>query len=247
MKIKNEYLSRSNNKYDIRNINFENRQDFSENSGKFICESTHNDGIWQDTDFDLTNGVYLYKPNYDETKALRIYKDTLGVCDDYKFTSYSDHLLVKELLSRQKNIKLTDFPTGIVTIENYVIGQEIPYYQNFNNLSEIIHLKTHREIIRYYIDIINILEELSNNGIIYSDVHAKNFMIDSCSNLLKLIDFDSTYLSIDNEKDIYMNMIMNLKNMIKYINNQMNINLELNCENLKEVKEEIMVKSKKYM
>lgn len=249
MEIKKGYLNKKNEHYDIRNINFDSREDFSKNAGKFICQSTHNDGVWFDTDYDLTNGVYLYKPDYDETKALRIYKDTLGVCNDYKFTAYDDYKIVSELLSRQKNIKLTDFPTGIVTIENFVIGQEIPFYKNSKNLSEIIHLKNHKEIIKYYINIINILEELYNNGIIYSDVHAKNFMIYSCNNLLKLIDFDSKYLSIDNEKKhIYKDMVVNLKNMINFINNKININFQLtNSEYLDEIKKELISKSKKYM
>lgn len=130
MKIKEGYLNKKNEQYNIRNIKFDNKEDFSKNSGKFICQSTHNDGIWFDTEFDLENGVYLYRPDYDESKALRVYKNTLGVCNDYKFTSYDDYKIVSELLSRQKNVKLTDFPTGIVTIENYVIGQEIPYYEN---------------------------------------------------------------------------------------------------------------------
>jgi len=249
MEIKEGYLDKRNNHYNIRNINFDSREDFSENAGKFICQSTHNDGVWFDTDYDLRNGVYLYKPNYDETKALRIYKDTLGICDDYKYTGYSDYKIISELLNRQKNIKLTEFPTGIVTIENYVIGQEIPYYKNSKNLSEIVHLKTHKDIINYYLNIINILEELNSNGIIYSDVHAKNFMIDSYSNLMRLIDFDSTYISIDSEKKhFYMNMIVNLRNMINYINDKININFKLSSgESLEGVKKELITKSKKYM
>ena len=249
MEIKNSYLNKRNENYNIRNINFENQEDLKKNSGKFICESNHNDGIWFDSDFDLRNGVYLYKAKYDETKALRVYKDTLGVCNDFKFTAYDDYKIVSELLDRQKHIKLTDFPTGIVTIENYVIGQEIPFYENANNLSQIIHLKTQKEIIEYYINIINILEELNNNGIVYSDVHAKNFMINSCNNILKLIDFESKYLSIDNnKKDLYVYMISNLKNMINRINEKSNINFRLNDEEtLDELKKEIIKKSKKIM
>lgn len=244
MIIKNGYTDSKKEEYNnIRNINFDSKEDMSNNLGKYISQTEHNDGMWFDTDSNLLDGVFLYKTKYDDNKALRIYKDTVGCFDNYKYTAYNDHKIISELLSRQKHIKLTDFPTGIVTIENYVVGQEIPFYENSKTLAEIIDLKSTKEIIEYYKKIIDILEELCNNGIIYSDVHARNFMVNSCNNLLKLIDFDKKYLGFDTKNFLYNEMIYNLRNMINYINTKKNIYFEIKEEEtLEDIKETIMKK-----
>ena len=75
-----------------------------------------------------------------------------------------------------------------------------------------------------YIDILKILKELADNGIYYSDVHAKNFMINLETLKVKLIDFETRFISIDDDKKfLYKNMIINLKKMITKINSLYNI------------------------
>jgi len=144
------------------------------------------------------------------------------------------------LQKRQKNIELTEFPTGIVTLDKYVIGQEIPFYHNCTTLKE----KTNKlDIIKYYLDILNILKELLNNDIIYSDIHSKNFLIDNATNIVKLIDFDSQYISFDESKTLYEDMLRNLKIMINKINEKCSIPINLNEENsLDDIRKTILSK-----
>ena len=175
---------------------------------------------------------------YDPKKALRIYKDFA----DYKYTCHKDDKLISELQSRQKYVKLTDFPTGVATIENYVIGQEIPYYKNSDTLAKkCLNLpsdnKRELTILKYYLEILEILKELYKNDIIYADVRSRNFMIDKVHDMIKLIDFESSYISFDRKK-YYSDMIDNIKIMINEINKYFKIEFiiskETSLENIEE-------------
>lgn len=224
----------------IRNIHFDEYEDLTKGLGTYICETNRDLGNFGDTDSYLNDGVYLYIPNYDKTKALRVYKDIFGVCQNYKYTNHNDDYIVSELQKRQKNVKLTEFPTGIVTLDKYVIGQEIPFYKDHTALSQ----KSDKlDIIKYYIDILNILKELLNNEIIYSDIHANNFLVDNVNNIVRLIDFDSKYLSFDGNKTKYHDMLNNLKTMINRINKKYCLPFEIKKEeSLEEIRETILSK-----
>ena len=240
-KIKKSFTNRRGITYDnIRNIHFKKYKDLSKGLGKIICETKRDLSYFDDVDNYLRNGVFIYKPKYDSNKVLRVYKDIFGVCDDYKYTDYSDDYVVSKLQSKQKNVKLTEFPTGIVTLDKYVIGQEIPFYTNHSPLSE----KTNKsDIIKYYLDILNILKELLNNDIIYSDIHADNFLIDNVNNIVRLIDFDEYYLSFDGSKTLYEDMLMNLKIMINKKSEKCSIPIKLKEENsIDEIRQTILSK-----
>lgn len=239
--IENGFKNKNGINYDnIRNIHFNEYKDLLNGLGKIVSETNRNLGYFGDTDNYLKDGVYLYIPEYDSTKALRVYKDVFGICGDYKYTSHKDDYFVSKLQSKQKNIKLTEFPTGIVTLDKYVIGQEIPFYNNHIPLSE----KTKRiDIIKYYLDILNILKELLNNDIIYSDIHSNNFLIDNVSNIVRLIDFDENYLSFDSNKTKYQDMLINLKIMINRINEKCSIPIKIKEEkSIDEIRQTILSK-----
>ena len=127
MEIKKGYIDERGTIYNVRNINYGNLESARCSFGTFINESRNNKLGYSDDEY---HGIYLYKSNYDENKALRIYKDFMH----YKYVGYTDERIVSELQKRQKFVHLTEFPTGIVTIENSVIGQEIPYYEQYETI-----------------------------------------------------------------------------------------------------------------
>lgn len=223
----------------IRNIHFDQLSDMVCNIGELRNESKCSGVSFFTPEFDEENGIYIYQANYDRNKALRIYKDFA----DYKYTYYCDDKFISELLSKQGNIKLTDFPTGIVSVENKVIGQEVPYYNNSCTLGKMV---SRFEPMELYLDIVNILKELCDNGIIYSDIHVGNFMVDIESLTIKLIDFETKYVTIDDKsKYLYKYMIANLKGMLTKLNEFYNIcfstDLEV-AENLDQITNCIMEK-----
>lgn len=199
MEIKNNYVDTKGIKYSsVREIIF-NKKEIATELGTFItetsreqCEFFKNDSM----DFD-TDGFYIYKSLYDDKKALRVYKRFA----EYKFNGDHDEILISKLQQRQKNIKLTEFPTGVLTRDKYIFGQEIPFYENYetlyafrDNIASVSHL------ISIYNKCLKILEELYKNGIYYTDIHAKNFMVDN--NDVKLIDFEYDQIKFDDEKQI---------------------------------------------
>lgn len=215
-KIVNGFKNYKGQEYDnIRDVHFDQKEDLMGNLGTFRAE-TEKDGLFVSDGLRLSEGIYLYQTYYDPNKALRIYKDFA----DYKYVLYRDDMLVSELQKRQDKIKLTDFPTGVVTIENFVIGQEIPFYENYETLAKLVMNKKLNDVpFDVYLDIIKILKELCNNGIFYSDVHAKNFMINLDEEKTKLIDFETRFLSFDEDKrNLYRTQLLNLKKMITRVN-----------------------------
>jgi len=208
MIIKDEFKPSYGEVVKVRNVNFESLDDFRENTGKSIEISHREDS----SNFSLSeDGVYICRSKYDFTKALRIYKDI----NLYKYTSHSDYKIVSKLQQKQPNIKLSEFPTGILTIKDFVIGQEIPFYDNSETLYDYLQsggLK--KRTIQLYLDILKILKELYNEGIIYTDVHRRNFMVNKITEIVNIIDFDEALISFDNFKCTYIAMLDNLKSCI---------------------------------
>lgn len=241
--IKDYYTNKKNEKINIRNINYPNPESTFLNFGKFINETTPEPNsffLGSQTD---SEGVYIFKSKYDETKALRIYKDWKDNIIPNPNCHNNDIKLITKLIDKQSNIKLTDLPTGIVTVKDIVIGQEIPLYENYCTLQEKIIKETNKKIFtKFYIDILNILKELTQYRIYYADIHTKNFMINEINNIIKIIDFDEFNISIDNDR-LENKMINNLKSMLNKISEYKNIPIILkNEETLLDIEETIKTK-----
>lgn len=129
------YINQNGAKFEnIRNIHFDCKGDLVGNLGIFKVETQYEPNAFITSSFKMHEGVYIYQTDYDFKKALRIYKDFA----DYQYTFHDDYKLISILQDRQSFVTLTDFPTGIVTIENKVIGQEIPYYDQYITLEAMI-------------------------------------------------------------------------------------------------------------
>lgn len=242
--IKENFINTNCEKIDIRNIHFYTKNDLNSNLGIFITETKHEKGgMFYSESEELIDGVYIYKTYYDDLKALRIYKDWFN----YKHNPRTQEAkLVTELKKRQPYVKLTEFPTGIVTLEHSVIGQEIPLYEDYKNLIDIVKIKDDKEILKYYYEMIKVLKELNAVDIIYTDCHAKNFLINEKNNDIKLIDFEPDDISLKKDLYSYKKMINILKENINRINKIKNIPLKLDKEDtLENIEETILLKKLK--
>ena len=138
--------------------------------------------------------------------------------------------VTSNLINVQDEIKLTDFPIGIVLYKERIVGQIIKMYNGIslrglcqlNNLSDIRNyydydMENIDLLFKIYMEIIDILEELYRNNIIYRDVHEGNFIINN--NKTNLIDFDPEFINFSRLIwSDYSLCIRNLYNMIDKIN-----------------------------
>lgn len=107
--------------------------------------------------------------------------------------SYNIEEMVSGLVLRQDNIKLTDFPVGVVSCKRRCIGQVIRLYKDYISLYDAVN---DNNIELLYNKVLCIIDELLNNGILYLDIHEHNFLVNT--NLdVKLIDFESSCVIFD--------------------------------------------------
>lgn len=169
-------------------------------------------------------GSYIYQTYNNPNIAYKIYKEFA----DYGFNGYKDDVLIQKLQSVKSNIDLTKFPTGVVTLDGRIIGQEIPYYDNAITLLDYVKKASVDNRINAYIKILKILQELFKNGILYLDIHPKNFMVNADNDNINLIDFDSDFICFDtDDKHMMDNIFKNFMMMIEYLEDDMNMNFNL--------------------
>lgn len=201
----------------IVNVSFSSITEFKNFTGELLKETKKEINIFV-TQKDEYDGIYLYKiKNLAENDyAFRIYRDF----EKYSFRRHYDDYLIDKLQQKQKNIKEIDFPIGVATIDNYVIGQVIYLYENSQTAFEYLHsIKNNQNFEKKYYEllykILNLIKMLYDNEIYYIDVHPNNFLILENGDI-KIIDFENH--SIDLSKD----GVNYLKNNLLYIINLIN-------------------------
>ena len=203
-----EYLDR------VREIAFQ-KDNLLYNLGKFITETKHESNYFFKEDFIATGvGVYIYQSIDNPNIAYRIYKEF----SDYGFNGYSDDKLIQLLQEKQEKIKLTEFPTGVVTLGGNIIGQEIPYYEKYITIFNYFQTYYVDNPFKVYIAMLEILKEMYDEQILYLDVHPKNFMISKDNFNVKMIDFDENYIKFEQLKVYRETLFSNIKNMIDCLN-----------------------------
>lgn len=235
MVINNNFVDKNGHKYDgVIEKAFKSEE--LKHIGIFLHQTEREKNV-----FGKENGVYIYQDREDENIGYRIYDEFA----DYGFNGYLDHKLISELNKKRNDIKLTEFPYGIVTCEGNIIGQIIPYYPDSETIFNYATRTKNVDIVKYYKLIINIVYELYKNGIIYCDAHAKNFLV--VNNNIKLIDFDYSSIKFENSKCCYDSMISNLKFTINRLNNIVGIthNVDGKINNIEDLKESVNKMEKK--
>lgn len=245
LSINNGFKNSNNEMFEnIRNINFDEIKDMYGNLGTFVTQTDGDD----DVNIGYDSGVYLYKSKYDSSKALRIYKDFYY----YKAISYRDERMISKLQEKQKDVKLTLFPTGVVTIEDYVIGQEIPYFEDNETILSLFTKKNYTKLpTYYYIEILKIIKELYKNDIVYTDIHTRNLLLCGVEKTMQLIDFDPSLVRFgEDKKYLYGSMINALRSTITKLNGLSGINFDesfYKTETLEQIDEYLLEQHEKLL
>ena len=193
--ITEKYVNNKNQTFsNVRHISYKKGELYG-NLGKFVAETKHEPNNWFSSTDNLTEGVYVYQTYHDPNVAYRIYK----CFADLGFNGYQDDILINELQKKQRLIKSTTFPTGVITLDGNIIGQEIPYFINNITLLELFKTYNNFDIVNIYLQVLSVLKEMYDNGILYLDNHPKNFMINPnlCDSKINTIDFERNFIRID--------------------------------------------------
>lgn len=200
----------------VREIAYKSGELFG-NLGKPVVETKASSSCYLEDTKNSTNGVIIYQTFTDPNVAYRIYR----AYADYGFNGYFDDRLIYLLQKKQPNIKCSKFPTGVVTLDGNIIGQEIPFFPNHITILELFEKYKNIDPTKIYYAILEVLNELEHNGILYLDIHAKNFLIDPTNTNIniELIDYDYSQILFDpNIKSGRYSMFENYNYMINRLN-----------------------------
>ena len=215
--IRNSFTNIKGQTFDsVKELSFKKGELFG-NLGRYITESHHEVSDFAYDIYDSHFGVYIYQDYKESNLGYKIYKDFA----EYNFNGYGDDKLIQKLQERQKYIYKTEFPTGVVTLDGKIIGQQIPFYPNCVTLLDYIKTNININPVDIYIKVLQLLQELFLNGIIYLDIHSRNFMIDLSSLDVKLIDFDSCYIQFD-DTNLLKRQLCNYRKMVIFLNDILN-------------------------
>jgi hypothetical protein len=218
---------------DVREVAF-NEGELYGNLGKLVAKTEPNDTFMFDSDL----GVYIYQSNDNKNIAYRIYK----CFADYGFDGFKDDYLIQNLYDRSSNVNNISFPTGVVTLGGRIIGQEIPYFSHHSTLYQYLVNNIDVCPIKFYRLMLESIKEMYESGIIYSDLHAKNFMIDLLNHdNIEVIDFESSHVKFDDMSyNSRINLLNGFKNMIIGLNNLYSIDYEINsCDSFDDMNDEL--------
>ena len=149
----------------------------------------------------------------------------------------SDNINEDELLSMllrfkdlYEHIEKTDLPVNYYKEKGIIKGQVIPYYEdsiNLYNISKTKELdnlmnvykkdddKVHNLFLLYN-DIVDIMEELYENGIYYYDSNSTNFVFKD--NKVHLIDFDPKYVFFNKSKRRLIQTLAGIDDLVDRMN-----------------------------
>lgn len=177
--------------------------------GKFIT-SSHDDDV---DAYGVGDGVYIYQDLDNPKIGYRISRDF----NDGISNNLRDAEFIEKLRERGKNVSLTTFTYGIVTLDNRVIGQIIPFYDKAETLRHFVR-ENGWDQLKLYQECAEILKELCANGIYYYDMNPDNFVLTNEG--IKLIDFDSQLISFDEAFSIKQERVLeNFKTMLFILSN----------------------------
>ena len=218
MEILPEYVDKHGKIYGVPTYRFEDFNDWRKYPKIFVAYNPFEKiPSWGASD----EGIYIEKFD-NNSKAFRVHSEIQDFNFKYFSGRYTEQILVEQLLKKQPDIKLTQFPLGIVSVENTIIGQVIPFYDNYETLKQSIEYLKPEELYKLYLHIIEILTELYNNGIIYTDIHGGNIMVNPENHDVKLIDFESQRVFF--EEYSFKCMIDNLKALLNELNEKLGLN-----------------------
>ena len=113
----------------------------------------------------------------------------------------------------KNSVTMTDLPTSLYKEDGKITGIVIPYYENGQSLYNISETHSLEELSKYFkhdddelhnlfillSNILDILEELKDNDILYTDSNMGNFIFKD--NKVHLIDFEPPYVLHEQNKE----------------------------------------------
>lgn len=192
---------------------------FNENEflklGKFIVQTSHNLKFANKSSFcdDLGDtGVLIYQDEDDKDMGYRLDLEFNNIYFDDQMCARK----IEKLQELQPQIQKTQFPYGVITREGRVIGEIMPFYPNSENICEYLSNRDAINVLEIYKQVLGILSELMDNGILYRDIHKKNFLVNSVGiPVVHVIDFDTQYTEIGRfSKSDIDSMLSNLKRLL---------------------------------
>ena len=244
--IKNRVVNIKGKEYTIREISIDKKELL--NIGNFFAETKREKSEF----FGDEDGVYIYQSYLKPNIGYRIYKEFA----DYGFDGYDDDKLIARLSEKQKYIKKSNFPTGILTLNGKIIGQEIKLFLNHQDAN--VYSMENRKIIPTYIyrQILDILKEMYDSNIAYLDGHSKNFVVNRNSGHVQIIDFEWDKMEFDTiTESSNWKIFNNLNSLINSCNENYEINDILDIAKLNSFdeayqylleSEDKLIKSKRY-
>ena len=187
---KNRKIIIKDKSYIIKEIAF---NDSLSGIGKFFAETKKEKAMFFEDSDNNYEGVYIYQDKDNPNIGYRIYQEFANP----GFNGYEDDKLVAKLQERQSIITKSKFPTGIITLNGKIVGQQIPLFLNHSEIHEYCKTNTDKLPTASYKQVLDILKELYDNGIFYLDGHSKNFVVDRNSGHVEIIDFEFDKIEFD--------------------------------------------------
>ena len=205
--------------------------------------NTDNNGLHYFDETSKGKEIIFSTTNIKKNKKDKNHFYELLTLKDY-LIKYSEKELNKEdffnMLKHFSQFKplLSDLPIAYYKEQESMKGIIIPYYKDSISLCQIVNNQSIHNLKKYYfhtddelhnlylllIDILNILEELQDNGISYLDSNPSNFLLKD--NQIKLIDFDPTYLRYESNKNNIRAVLSRYDDLVY------NIHINLGLDNL---------------
>lgn len=118
---------------------------------------------------------------------------------------------IAKLADKQNKIKLTSLPMGVAYFENVPIAIILKYFDKHKNLLGL-KVEHHTVVVSIFLKLLDILDELMNNGIYQLDIKEDNFIYSTINYKAEAIDLDGPLVKIGREniqleEMIYRNFI----------------------------------------
>lgn len=214
MKYVEEYIDEEGRKYNnVKEFSYSKKEILNEFDDLVLQTYKYTEEVFYDDEVD---GIYLYRNKINPNYAYKIYKH-------FTYPTFisrlEDALLIEKCEEIKENVKLTNFPTGVITVDGKIIGTELPFYSNSLTAKKYFKKNNITNPYSIYIKMLKILRELYENNFIYLDVHGENFMIDVSTGTVNLIDFEYNHILFEDINDKYKVMILKeFREMMKSLN-----------------------------
>ena len=208
------------------------------------CKFDKNGLLYIDNDKFKKHPLDLNEIKEDENNKIKNYFYELESTSDYIIKYSINNLNTSDLINMLINfkkindrIKKIDFPIGYYLENNHIKGEIIRYYKNSFSLYSLSETKDINILSKYYyhdedtihnlyllmLEILDLIEELYEENVYYTDIHRGNFVINN--NDVKLIDFDYKYISFKDKKDrkLLYSILNNYENLLFMMNKRFNL------------------------